>query len=165
MSLSQVGQCRSCGVNLIDWQRVHSRDLSDVAFTFQALKKELVRHHFWHVPIDEDARLHARRKGRIGLRVAAERRLRSSVGSADPWHDGAQTPFKGNILYYAQHAVACCCRTCAQMWHGIQKGKALSPGQIEYFVELIMMYINERLPELTDEGEMIPRRRHKVGGA
>ena len=36
---NQTGQCRACGVALIDWDRVHKRDVSDAVF-------DLVDHFF-----------------------------------------------------------------------------------------------------------------------
>ena len=51
----EVGRCRSCGINLVDWERVHQQDLTDVQYTFEALKHEMIRHHFWHVEIDQKA--------------------------------------------------------------------------------------------------------------
>src|SRR5215211_7684317 len=42
------GPCRSCGADLVDWDRVTKRDLSDVAHTFEELRKERIRHYFWH---------------------------------------------------------------------------------------------------------------------
>jgi hypothetical protein len=143
---------------LVDWERVQRRNLGDSAFTFAALQRELVRHHFWHRPLDDEAERHARRKGRSGLRDAAEKRLRSSVGSAQPYRDGRQTPWQGNILYYAQHALACCCRCCLEYWHGIPKGTALTDEQLAYFTDLMMRYVDDRLPTLTQDGEKIPRR-------
>lgn len=162
MTSNQIGQCRACGAELIDWERIHRREIGDASFTFQALKNEWIRHYFWHVPIDGVASRHAWRKGYQGLEEAAEKRLRSSVGVAQPFRDGQQTPFEGNVLYYAQHALACCCRTCLEYWHGIPKGTVLDPDEIDYFVQLIMMFVKERLPDLTDGGESVPRRRGRA---
>jgi hypothetical protein len=151
------GQCRSCGATLVDWSRVYKRDLSDVAYTFTALKYELMRHHFWHVEIDQKAINHARRKGMVGMRIAAEKRLRDSVASEHPFHDGWQTPKSGNAIYYAQHATASCCRTCIEEWHGIPSGRELTEAEIAYLTELVMFYIADRLPSLTRDGEKVPR--------
>src|SRR5579859_7893744 len=63
----RAGACRSCGVELIDWPRVHGRRLDDVAFTFGELRRELIRHYFWHQAFDEKALNHAKRKGRRAL--------------------------------------------------------------------------------------------------
>lgn len=153
------GTCRYCGVSLVDWTRVHARDASDITHTVEALKHEFIRHHFWHVEIDEKADKHARRKGSVALRLAAQTRVRNSVGAVEPNRDGQQTPFSGNVLYYAQHATACCCRSCIEYWHGIPKGRELEPDQIEYFTDLIMKYVEQRMPHLPNEPEKIPRRR------
>ena len=45
-SQEQRGKCRYCGADLVDWDRLHVRDLVDVEQTFSALKNEMTRHHF-----------------------------------------------------------------------------------------------------------------------
>jgi len=153
------GQCHSCGADLVDWSRVQKRDLSDVNYTFLALKHELIRHYFWHIEIDQKAINHARRKGKSGMRDAAEKRIRQSVGSAQHPREGRQTPKEnsGNAIYYAQHATACCCRKCIEYWHNIPIGRELTEQEIGYFTDLVMLYIEERLPILTENGEKVPR--------
>lgn len=150
------GHCRSCGVSLINWDRVHSRKFNDVLYTFSAMKKELIRHHFWHVEIDVKAVNHARRKGKQGMREAVSNRLLKSVGDAYPPFDGRQTRKSGNVIFYAQHATATCCRKCIQEWHGIEMGRELTEAELAYFAKLVMLYIEERLPHLTENGEKIP---------
>lgn len=152
------GACRSCGVQLVDWARVHTRDLNDAAYTFSMLRTEYIRHHFWHVDIDRKALDHARRKGKNGMRAAAEQRLRTSVASPSPVRDGRQTPFVGNSLFYAQHATATCCRRCIEEWHGIPRGRAITDQEIAYLTELVSLFIGERLPFLTPDGEYVPRK-------
>ncbi len=156
---NEVGACRTCGAQLIDWDRVHRQDLADAEYTFSVLRLELIRHHFWHVPIDEKAVTHARRKGIHKLGLAARSRIKSSVGRANPPYDGRQTPMagSGNVIHYAQHATACCCRKCIEYWHSIPQNRALTEDEVDYLTQLVMMYIEERLPALTDEGENIPR--------
>jgi Domain of unknown function (DUF4186) len=150
MAASDRGKCRYCRADLIDWARVQRRDVRDVAFTFNELKNEMIRHHFWHVEIDEKAINHALRKGRVLLNIASHKRLVQSVGRVKPFHDGFQTPYSGNIIYYAQHAVAACCRKCVDYWHGIPEGRALTEDEIEYLDSLVNLYIKERLPDLPD---------------
>ena len=150
MAAVDRGKCRSCGKDLIDWPRVHERELRDAAFIFNSLKQELIRHHYWHKPIDQHAENYARRKGRVGLKEAVRKRLKKSVAPANPPFDGRQTPHSGNIIYYAQHATACCCRTCMEYWPGIPKGVGLDDEQLDYFVNLIMLYVDERLPDLSE---------------
>ncbi len=151
------GKCRDCGADLVDWKRVHKRALADAPYTFNALKYELIRHHFWHIDIDQKAINHARRKGKIGMREAAEERIRHSVGPAEPTFDGRQTPREGNALFYAQHATATCCRKCIEEWHGILRGVQLEEAVIKYFLELLVLYVEDRLSFLSTDGEVIPR--------
>lgn len=149
------GPCRECGVNLVDWERLQQHDLGDIAYTFDALKHELVRHHFWHVPIDLQAVNHARRKGKGGVQEAAIQRIRKSVASPNHPREGRQTPFLGNALYYGQHAVAACCRACIEEWHDIPRDRELSEEEIRYLAELVTLYVYHRLPELTEKGEKV----------
>ena len=158
MAAGDRGKCRSCGADLVDWKRLHQRDESDAVHTFAALKCELIRHHTWHVPIDDDAMAHARRKGMVRLLVAARHRLMKHLAPAEPVRDGQQTPFKGNAIYLAQHATACCCRTCLEYWHAIPKGRPLAPEEVEYAYGLVEAYLRERLPNLKEEPEKVPRR-------
>lgn len=153
-----VGACRSCGAELVDWQRVHDRNAVDATFTFEQLKLELIRHYFWHVEFDQKALDHALRKGRKALHAAARRRLESSVGRAGSPYDGRQTPFKGNTLYYAQHATASCCRACMEYWHAIPKDRDLTEDELEYLASLMVLFLDERLPDLPDDPTIVPRK-------
>jgi hypothetical protein len=152
---NQRGACRSCGAQLVNWERVQIMDPEDAEHTFQSLRMELIRHHFWHIDIDQKAVNHARRKGRIALRSATDARIRKSVGSANPSFDGRQTPRAGNVIFYAQHATASCCRKCIEEWHGIPIGRALTEQEVQYLSQLATLYIEERLL-LKDEGEHVP---------
>lgn len=159
----QVGICRECGVDLVDWQRIHSRDESDIEYTFESLKHELIRHHFWHIEIDQRAGNYANRKGRTNLRLAVRSRIRSSIGSPNNPYDGRQTPMEGsgNPIHYAQHATASCCRKCVEYWHDIPTSRALKDDEIQYLAELAMMYLDERFPDLGDEPKHVPAIRKK----
>ena len=152
MSAAEKGQCRSCGIDLVDWERVHRKDLSDIAYTFGMLKTELVRHEFWHKKINQRAINHALRKGRKELRSNAKKRLCSCVAKSKNFREGYQTPWEGNVIFYAQHATACCCRPCIEYWYDIPMGTQLNDEQIDYFVELIMLYISDRMPQLQENG-------------
>ena len=152
----QTGRCRSCGAELIDWERIQARDLSDVIHTFAALKHELYRHYYWHVDIDRWALNYARRKGKAKLRLAIEPRLRKSVGAPAGPYDGRQTPRERNPIYYAQHATATCCRGCLKRWHGVPSDRALTDDEIQYLGDLVGLYLDERLPSLPELGQKIP---------
>ena len=150
MTDEQRGKCRYCGADLVDWDRLHVRDFADVAYTFAALKNEMIRHYFFHRELDEKAVRHAQRKGRIQLKEAARYRLTKYLAPAQPARDGRQTPFEGNAIFYAQHATATCCRTCLEYWHNIPKGRELTAEEQEYCAALVDCFLDERLPELAD---------------
>ena len=54
-SAGKVGACRSCGAELVNWDRVHQQNAQDADHTFAAMRSEFIRHHFWHLDIDEKA--------------------------------------------------------------------------------------------------------------
>lgn len=158
-----VGRCKDCGADLVDWSRVHRRAVEDVEYTFEMLRREYWRHEWFHRRIDQHARNHAMRKGRLLLREACRSHLSKHIGSAKPFRDGAQTRTDKNILCYAQHATATCCRKCVEYWHGIPQGEPLEPSQLDYLCELVMLYVSERMPDLEDNPKEVPpiRRRTK----
>jgi hypothetical protein len=43
-----------------------------------------------------------------------------------PQNDGRQTPWRGHPVFVAQHATACCCRSCLEKWHRIPRGRELT---------------------------------------
>ena len=155
------GKCRECGAELVTWGRVHERNIQDAAYTFSMLRLAWVRHKYFHRPLTQREMNYAKRKGRVGIRVAAEKRIRSKVAAKAPPKDGAQTPWTGDILDYAQHATACCCRTCIAEWHGIPAGRELTPEEVTYLTDLLCLYVDERMPELTENGEEVPYIRKK----
>lgn len=57
-------------------------------------------------------------------------------------NDGKQTPMKGHPVFIAQHACACCCRSCLEKWYHIEKNKELSDKEVDYIVNIIMEWIN-----------------------
>ncbi len=161
---NEAGACRTCGAKLVNWGRVHEQEVSDAKHTFEALRFELIRHHFWHVEIDQKAINHALRKGLIRLEAAARSLIRKSVGPAKNPYDGRQTPMagSGNAIHYAQHATAACCRKCIEYWHGIPQGRALTEDELDYLTQLVMLFIEERLPFLTEDGEHVPPMRKRT---
>jgi uncharacterized protein DUF4186 len=174
VAAGKTGHCRYCDADLVNWKRVQRRDLADVAYTFEALRLELIRHHFWHTPISDRARNHARRKGKDALRDFATKQLRTLVGTPRHAREGYQTPREtnnqANVIHFAQHATACCCRKCIAEWHGIPEGRPLTVDELGYFTDLVMRYACDRIPDLTADGVSIPpmrRGRHadKLSGA
>ena len=159
MMPDERGRCRECGADLIDWDRVHQRNIHDATHTFAMLRFELIRHAFFHQPFDEIAVNHAKRKGRQRLLEAARHRLQKYLAPANPPRDGQQTPFTKNAIFYAQHATATCCRRCLEYWHNLPMGRELSEDEIEYCLQLVGLFLRFRLPDLDDEPVKVPNRR------
>jgi hypothetical protein len=150
------GTCRECKRPLVSLDRTGQRDLADVDHTFAALQTETIRHFFWHAPFGTKALSYARRAGRLVLHERIAGRIRSRIGAAVPFRDGAQTPIspeRADALDYALHAIAACCRTCASYWHGLPKGRPLTEPEIGYLSELARRYLDARLPNLPEEGQ------------
>ena len=147
-----IGQgCYACGAELVNWEVVYKRDINLAQSTFDYMRKEWIRNDFWKKPIDRKALNAAMRIGRKDLPKAIENRLVKSVGGEKPYKDGGQTKFEGNIIFYAQHATASCCRQCIEYWHGIPHGRELTKNEIKYLRDLMILYIDERLPELNND--------------
>lgn len=159
------GSCRECGKALVSLQRTATRNLSDVDATFAALQRECIRHYFWHVPFGQKALDYARRLGRIELEARIASRIRSRIGMAQHPAEGRQTPIarnKADALDFALHAVAACCRKCANYWHGIPTGRPLEDEEVIYLTELVRTYTRARLRHLADAPTNVPRRRNPV---
>ncbi|SEM70778.1 DUF4186 family protein [Bradyrhizobium sp. OK095] len=158
MTPEQRGKCRACSADLVDWKRLHRRDRGDAAHTFGALQREMIRHHFFHRPVDEHAVRHAQRKGRVALKESVRDRLNKYLAVAEPPRDGRQTPLQGNAIYYAQHATATCCRTCLEYWHDIPKGRRLTTEEFDYCATLVDLFLDLKLPNLADQPTKVSRR-------
>lgn len=153
----QPGTCKKCGIDLVDWGRIRRRNIADFENTLSELKKEYIRHQFWcTVEIDPWAINKARRKGLNGTREAAEHRLKKYVCVEGFYMDGRQTPKRGDVVYYAQHATATCCRKCIALWHGVPLDQPVTESEMAYLIALIMRYVTEKLPTLKPEGEYVP---------
>ncbi len=76
-----------------------------------------------------------------GVREHARDLLTRKIAAAQPLKDGRQTPYRGHVVFVAQHATATCCRTCLEKWHGIEKGRELSADELDYAVEVVARWI------------------------
>ncbi len=80
-------------------------------------------------------------KGEIEIRSHAAEFIRTRLAPADIPNDGRQTPMRGHPVFVAQHACACCCRGCLSKWYRVPKGRALTDGEIERIVNLLMEWM------------------------
>lgn len=60
-------------------------------------------------------------------------------------NDGKQTPTKGHPVFIAEHATATCCRKCLYKWHKIPENRDLTQKEIDYIVNLIMLWIQKNI--------------------
>jgi hypothetical protein len=157
-------RCKACGARLVDWRRVHQQNLGDIRYTFNMLKTEWIRHHFWHEPLDVVTTKYAYKKGLARLRERVQTRIHKAIGctkASELWRDGRQTPFAGkphrlNVIYSAQHATATCCRKCVELWHKIPMDRALTEEEETYLSALAMRFVTDRLPDLLENGGAVP---------
>ena len=104
-----------------------------------ALKQSKFRSKFKLTQKDRD---YIAAKGLETIKDHAFQFVNSRIAPEFPKNDGKQTPMRGHPVFIAQHATATCCRGCIQKWHGIEKGRALNPEQVDYVVTLIMGWID-----------------------
>ena len=143
------GSCAECSATPVEWKRLHRRNVDDIEFLRRSLDTERIRYEFRHVsPLTQFARDSATRFRERGLHQAAVQRITSTMSKDRGRWDGRQTPLedKGDILHFAQHGMACCCRQCAFVWHGIARGRELRADEVEYMATLLVAYVNERSP-------------------
>ena len=67
----------------------------------------------------------------------------SRLAPAEPRKDGRQTPWRNHPIFVAQHATATCCRGCLEKNHGITKGVALTPEQIDYVLSVLERWMQK----------------------
>jgi hypothetical protein len=147
------GDCKDCGDNSIDWDRIHAKNPDDIQYTFDSLKKELLRHVCWVNEVDDTAIEFALSRGKDAILKKASEIISKKIAKIPTGHwDYKCTPKQGKeIINYAQHATATCCRKCLDRWHNIPENKVLTSEQIKYCVDLIELYVNDRIPNLLNE--------------
>ncbi len=127
----RVDTCISCDIDIIDWNRLEKCDIKDIKFTVNSLQNEWIRNFYWYRPIGKKAIKWARKNDLDKIRDWAVTDLENKLAPypnerlAPPnkkwiWRDGSQTQLHGNLVEYAKHATATCCRKCFQEWYGIQ---------------------------------------------
>lgn len=84
-------------------------------------------------------------KGMNTIRKHAYDFINSRLAPSVIPNDGKQTPMRGHPVFIAEHATATCCRSCLYKWHQISKNKELNQDEIDYIVNVIMMWINNEL--------------------
>lgn len=103
-----------------------------------ALAKSPFRSRFHLTPQE---RAYFLQKGPKVIEQHARDFVRSRLAPENPPKDGRQTPMRGHPVFKAQHATACCCRSCLEKWHHIPSGKVLTEEEQEYIVRVLMDWI------------------------
>lgn len=87
-------------------------------------------------------------KGWDKIRSDARNLITKRIAPKNLNNDGKQTPMRQvHPVFIAQHATGCCCRGCLEKIHGIKKGHELSNEEIDYVVNVIMMWIQREMPK------------------
>lgn len=156
-----IGDCKDCGDTSINWQRIHKHDTNDLDYIFSSLKRELLRHVCWVNELDPKVIPYAIERGKPELLKKATEIVTKKIAKIPvSYFDNLCTPKHGReIIHYAQHATATCCRKCLQRWHNIPQDIVLNNAQIQYIVGLIEKFIDDRVPELKPKA---PNRTQKA---
>ena len=110
--------------------------------TFSRLAKSDFRSRFHLSEKDKD---YVREKGLDTIRIHAKDFVSARLAPAFPENDGKQTPMRGHPVFVAQHACACCCRSCLNKWYNVKIGAELSDSQQEKIVNLLMAWIEAEM--------------------
>ena len=90
-------------------------------------------------------RTYVAEKGFETIRRHAAEFVAKRLSPENPDNDGKQTPMRGHPVFIAQHATACCCRSCLEKWHHIPSGKILTGQEQDYIVEVLMDWIRQEM--------------------
>jgi hypothetical protein len=145
------GSCRACGTgDLVDWERLHRRDPTDVANVTVELRKELIRDNYWGQPLPARILRNAGWRTAEQLAGSATSTLRRALVVGHVL-EGHQTYFayndKATIIHCAQHATATCCRSCLETWLGIPRSQPLATDDLAYCASLVDGYVTARLSQ------------------
>jgi hypothetical protein len=151
------GSCVACGVEAVPWNLMHARNLTDVNAKTDFLKTEWIRHFFFNLPITPRIERFAEAKGLTGLESIAHDQLsQAKMLNFNSNFDWSQTKMlDGNIVHWARHAMGCCCRRCLAYWHNVPLATTLNAPDIDYFRNLLMFYINSRIPTIGGNAQML----------
>lgn len=117
---------------------------------FGALARSSFRARF---ALRDDDRTYLHMKGRSAVLGHARELISRRLAPAYPPRDGKQTPMTGHPVFRAQHATATCCRGCLEKWHGIPRGRALTPAEQAYVLDLIDRWLRVEDPAAPETGE------------
>ena len=114
----------------------------DLTNLFERLAKSDFRSRFH---LSKQDREYVMEKGLPTIRKHAEDFVAKRLAPAVIPNDGKQTPMRGQPIFIAQHACACCCRGCLEKWYRVPKGRELSADEQRRIVNLLMRWIEREM--------------------
>ena len=118
--------------------------MSTIDQTLERLKKSSFRAKFH---LSEKDKAYVREKGIELLRLHCSDIIQKRLAPAIIANDGKQTPMRGHPVFVAQHACACCCRSCLNKWYNVKIGVELSDDQQKKIVNLLMAWIEAEMKD------------------
>ena len=122
----------------------------DIEKKIDDLSKSKFRNSFH---LNYKMKLYCKEKGYKKIKEHAYNFINERLKSKNPINDGKQTPMKGHPVFIAQHACACCCRSCLYKWHHIEKNKELTENEINYIVCIILKWIEKEINNESSSSE------------
>ena len=95
--------------------------------------------------LSEKDRQYIMGKGMETIQHHAADFIRMRLAPASVLNDGKQTPMRGHPVFIAQHACACCCRSCLNKWYHVPIGRELTEDEQKRIVRLLMAWIERQL--------------------
>ena len=111
---------------------------------FEKLARSEFRSRFH---LGEKERSYVEEKGMDVIRMHAEDFVRDRLAPAVIPNDGKQTPMRGHPVFIAQHACACCCRSCLKKWYRVPEGIRLTDEMQRKIVDFLMAWIDKEMQE------------------
>lgn len=115
--------------------------MHELASLFAALGRSRFRSNF---KLNARDQAYLQSKGLPLIMDHARDFISQRLAPADLPNDGKQTPMRGHPVFVAQHATACCCRSCLQKWHQIPPGRALNAQEQEYILQVLAHWLQAR---------------------
>ena len=116
--------------------------MSTIEQTLERLKASNFRAKFH---LSEKDKAYVKEKGMELLRLHCADIIQKRLAPAIIVNDGKQTPMRGHPVFVAQHACACCCRSCLNKWYNVKIGAELSDSQQKKIVNLLMAWIEAEM--------------------
>ncbi|MBQ4198288.1 MAG: DUF4186 domain-containing protein [Kiritimatiellae bacterium] len=112
--------------------------MKDYSAAFARLKKSEFRSQFHLSKVD---RKYIAEKGMAKIRSHCADFIQTRLAPENPPNDGKQTPMRGHPVFKAQHACACCCRSCLAKWWKVPRGVEISNERQRGIVDFLMAWI------------------------